>query len=211
MGLGIVTNVAQGVRAASTPQNGDRGPTEAGSLPKLLDDDAAAAAIHSDRGDEESDVRQNAVDTRAAAPGQSLREFTASFTKGLTEYKDLSERVADGRFSPKALRDQMEAIASGAGVPGEDTRSAAPGRDSASAFSSSEDSDSLKMSKRDLRALAWLRDKAQQALSSQKNVEPGRVLLLLRGMVHANASKPERQETVGPAEEAVLSQKPGNE
>jgi hypothetical protein len=210
MGLGIVTNVAQGVRAASTPQNGDRGPTEAGSLPKLLDDDAAAA-IHSDRGDEESDVRQNAVDTRAAALGQSLREFTASFTKGLAEYEELSQEVADGRFSPKALREQIEASANAAGKPGEDARSAAPWRDSASAFSSLEDSDSLEMSKRDLRALAWLRDKAQQALSSQKNVEPGRVLLLLRGMIHANASKPDRQETVAPAEEAVLAQKPENE
>ncbi len=204
MGLGIVTNVAQGVRAASAPQNGARGPTEAGSLPKLLDDDAAAAVIHSDRGDEESGVRQNAVDTSAATPGQILREFTTSFTEGLAKYLRLSQEVADGRFSPKTLRDQIEASAKSVDEPG-----TVAGQNRALAFLNSDEPESASRGATGTRALAWLSGKSEQALSSQQNVEPGRVLILLRDMIRG--AKPDRQETVTLAEDADLAQEPENE
>lgn len=109
MGLGTITNVAQGARAANALQNGAWGPTASRGSNRIPDDDAGAAVIQHPHRGEESGIRQNVIGSNAAvAPGRSLQEFIASFTKSFAEYKDLSEEIAGGRFSPKTLRDRIE-------------------------------------------------------------------------------------------------------
>ncbi len=182
MGLGTVTNVAQGARATNAPQSTDRGPTAARRSNRIPDDDdAAVAVIQNLHRAENSGVGKGAVSGRPAATlRQRIQQYTESLRENLAEQSELSGEIADGRFSSEALR---EVIESGDGTPGRDFWAGLPQRDSALALSSSERSDSPNTGARDARALAWLRDSAQSALLSQQNIEPGRVLLLLREMI----------------------------
>ena len=207
MGLGTITNAAQGARAVIAPQNGARGSTGAETSHKALLDDAAAAVIQIGRRAEEFDVRQNVIDsTPATAPGKMLREFTASFSESLAKYKEISQKVAGGRFSPKTLRDQIEV-----GAMCMDDPDIATEQDAALAFLNWDESKSASRGATETRALAWLKDKAQRAQLSQRNIEPERVLLLLRGMIRSSAAKPDRQETVASAEEDVSAREADNE
>jgi hypothetical protein len=136
-----------------------------------------------------SRIGQGAIDgSPAETLLQRLQQFGASSSESLIRYKELSGKVAGGRWSPKALRDQIEASKKIGG--NSDT---ATGHTPPPAFLASDDSKSASKGSTDTRPLSWLKDQARQALSSQENIEPGRALTLLRDMIKPSAAKPDEK------------------
>ena len=196
MGLGITSNVTDGVRAAGAPQNGARGPTQARAPATIPDNDAAVAVIQNSHRAETPDIRQNTIDSSTVSTlAKSIKEFNTSFTENLSRYKDLCEKIAAGRFSPKNLREQAKPTENTTGMPGSGFGADLQGRDSALGLSRSELSTPFGMSIRDMRGLAWLRDKARRALLSHEAIEPGKVLLLLRDMIRTSAAARDKDQT----------------
>ena len=155
-------------------------------------------------GVQNSGVGQRAIDgSPAATVLQRLQQFGASSSESVTRYKELSEEVAGGRWSPEALRNQNEWVKEATGVPRADHRDTVTERNSALAFLGSDDSNSAGKASTDTSTLTWLEDQAQQALSSQKDIEPGKVLTLLRDMVRPSTTKPDENEAVAPAEKRL--------
>jgi hypothetical protein len=83
---------------------------------------------------------------------QNSKDFDKDVMKGLAKYKKLADDVAGGRFSLKNLRDQTGKIAA--------QQSATMETDKGS--------------------LVWLRDEAAQAMPWQEDLEPQKVLFLLK-------------------------------
>ena len=114
-------------------------------------------------------------------------EFIYS-TPGFDLLGYLVEQVSDGRFSPKALREAIEAAD---GTPGmyfwagileeRDTAAVLSGTERQGAFESDEADGP--------RALAWLRDNIRSVLLSKRNIEAERVLFLLRAMINPESVK----------------------
>ena len=178
MGLGNTTTMAQGARAENAPQSTAWGPSAAQRWNGIPDDDRAVAVIQNPHRAENFGSGQGAIyGSPAATFRERMEQFTASFHASFAMYKGLSDKVAGGRFSPKSLRDQIEASAKA-----EDDLDTATWHTSSLAFLGSE-SNSASKGHTDTRAMSWLKGQAQQALSSQKNIDPGRALALLRDMI----------------------------
>jgi len=176
MGLGKITNVAQIVRAANAPQS------KAWDSPPLRrrhtigDDDSLLAEIRGLYRVKKSGVFQNPGDSIAATLDQKLKRFAAHFSETLAKYKELSEEVATGIFSPTTLRSQIERLKEAVSLSVEQNHD----RNSTSYSWTQEEFKSASKGAVDTRVLAWLKDEAQRAMLSQNCIEPGRVLALLR-------------------------------
>ena len=176
MGLGKMTNVAQIVRAANEPQS------EAWDSPSLRrrdtipDDDSLLAEIRGLCRAEEPGIFQNPADSIAATLDQKLKRFAAHFSETLAKYKELSEEVATGTFSPTTLRNRIERLKEAVSFSVEQNQD----RNSTSYSWTQEEFKSASKGAVDTRVLAWLKDEAQRAMLSQNCIEPGRVLALLR-------------------------------
>lgn len=184
MGLGTITDTTQGVRAIYAPASTAWNPSAAKRSDRIPDDDSAVARIRNLNRAEDSGIIQTAADSIAATLSQQLQQFAAHFSESLGRYKEMSEKIASGRFSPTTLREQAERLKEAAGMPGADH----PDENSISAFSGSGEFKSASRGATDTRALVWLKDQAQGAMCSQSNVEPGRVLALLREMISPNTA-----------------------
>ena len=185
MGLGNTTNMVQGVRASNALQSTARGSFATSLSNRIPDDDRAVAVIQNPPRAKNSGAGQGAVGRSPAATfRERMEQFTASSSESLARYRDLSEKVAGGRSSPKALRDQIQAA-----LKVQDYPDLATGRKSFLAFLGSDESNSASKGSTDTRAMSWLKDQPRNALSSQMDIAPGRVLVLLRDMIKPSAAK----------------------
>lgn len=205
MGLGTITNIEQSVRAMEVPQSTARGTHAAKQSGKIPDDDSAVAVIRNLHRAENSDVGPDAVDGGASTLSEELRQFTASFSESLSRFKELSEKIANGRFSPTTLRDQIERLKESAGMPGSDHPDTVKGQNSALAFLNSDEFKSASRGSTDTRSLAWLKTDARIAFLSQDSVEPDRVLALLREMVNPGTATSRKGQAMYRQEAAHLS------
>lgn len=190
--IGNMPNVAYGAEVTNPTHNGISDSIKTTTATKIPDDDAAVAIIRNAHRAEILNIQQDADN------GSD------------TTYKQLADEVASGRFSPKNLREQIEKIANGRFSQKnlreqiEATQSLEDfGKDVLECLAKykklAEDVAGGHFSLKNLRdqtgkiaarrsatmetdngLLAWLRDEAVQALPWQEDLEPERVLLLLK-------------------------------
>lgn len=181
MEIGITSQVGQAARAPYLPARTAFSPPAEKGPGTIPDNDSALAVIRNLNQSANFWTLDGPADGRLTLTlRQRIQQFVTSFHESLSQYKRLSEKVAGGRFSPECLRRQIEQIKqslarSSANSP---TANGANG-----AFSASSESDRATKGLMDARALAWLRDEAQRASLSQRNIEPARALHLLKGNV----------------------------
>lgn len=181
MGLGTITNAGQSMRAANTPQSAAWGPDAARGADTIPDNDSALAVIQNlycAKNPASEQGLNNAV--YGATFRERIRQFTASLNETITRYREMSEKIANGRFSPKILRERVEELRESINAPGLHLSDESPGRNAAPPFPGSEEFISASRGITDTRALAWLKNGDRRALLSQGNIEPERVLPLLR-------------------------------
>ncbi len=178
MGLGTVTNVAHGMRAVNAALNAAGNSNVAKRSYRRPENDSSVAAIRKLQRAENPAIVRNTNGGITSTSDKSQR-FAADFSKSLDMYREwyakLSEKIAVGRFSPLRLRDQIEQLEEATdwcAVHHPDKNDYAP-------FWAQEEFKSASRGATDTRALAWLKDHAQEAMLSQKGVEPNRVLSLL--------------------------------
>ena len=170
-----VSNMGYGVRFFSTPY-------EDISKIKIADDDAGAAVIsHAGRAKLPSPLQHIKGSTGAISSVEMLRRFGSAPIQSLATFKELSELVGAGRWSPEALRSQVDGVRSAADTPWRDVWKSffEPSTDAVvkgSLYSICPDTSV----ERGMYALSWLRDNSAQALQTQGNLAPQRVLSLLR-------------------------------
>ena len=149
----------------------------------IADDDAGAAIIsHSGRAELPSPLQHiKSSGGRGLSSVEMLRNFGSSGIQSLASFEELSEQVGAGRWSPEALRNQAEEVRTAADTPWRDIWKSffEPSAESVSKgyqYSISADTSV----ERGMYALAWLRENSAQAMQSQSNLDPQRVLNLLR-------------------------------
>jgi len=170
-----VSNMGYGPRFFSTPY-------EDIAKIKIADDDAGAAVIsHAGRAELPSPLQHIKGSSGPMSSVEMLRSFGSSAIQSLATFKELSEQVGAGRWSPEALRSQTKEVRSAADTPWRDIWKSFFEPSSESVTKGSQYSVSADTSvERGMYALAWLRDNSAQALQSQGNLDPQRVLNLLR-------------------------------
>ena len=186
MGPGIVANTTQNAPPAIAARKSAWPSADARWSGKILDDDSATAAIHNAQRDKDSRVRWGINEGASATTfRRSLQRFTGAFSDSLARFREMSGEVAAGRFSPTTLRDQVRRLKEATKKMGANSEDNLTGLSSFLAFLESGDFKSASKGAVETRALAWLRDDARSAALSQQNIEPGRALHLLKGMVTA--------------------------
>lgn len=175
MRLGRITNQVQDVRPTNASQNTTRDSFSFRQSDKIPDNDSTVAAIRLHRA-EDSGIVQSAAESIAATFEQQLNQFAKHFSETLARYKELSEKVATGTFSPTTLRNQIDRLKEAVSSSAEKYHD----KNSDSFFWAQEEIKSASRGTKDTRALAWLKDQAKGAMFSQHKIEPARVLALLR-------------------------------
>ena len=188
MGLGAVANSEGGARAMYAPRITAWGAPVRGQPSGIPDNDSALAVIRNLYRSEIYGIGQGGIDSSNPTLREKLKSFAEIFSKSLKAYKELASQVSEGRFSPKALRDAIEAAD---GTPGlYFWAGILEERDAAAVLSGSERNGVLEKDEPDgPRALAWLRDNIRSVLLSKKNIESERVLFLLRAMINPESVK----------------------
>lgn len=182
MRLEITSHVGQAACATDSPVQTGFGPREEKRPSRIPDDDSALAVIRNFYHDVNFRTDRSAAGGRLTTTlRQRIQQFATSFSESLSRYRELSEKVSGGRFSPDGLREQVEQMKESLAESGADSSGAVAKRDSIGAFSASTRSGLAAKGLMDARALAWLRDEAQRASLSQNNIDPARVLHLLKG------------------------------
>jgi len=170
-----VSNMGYGLRFFSTPY-------EDISKIKIADDDAGAAIIsHSGRPKLPSPLQHIKGSTGTISSVEMMRRFGSAPIQSLATFEELSELVGAGRWSPEALRSQVNGVRSAADTPWRDIwklffEPAPESTLKGYQFSTCPDTSV----ERGMYALAWLRDNSAQALQCQGNLDPQRVLRLLK-------------------------------
>ncbi len=170
-----VSNMGYGLRYFSTP-------FEDIAKINIADDDAGAAIIsHSGRAELPSPLQHIKSGGKLVSSAEMMRRFGSSKIQSLASFEELSELVGAGRWSPEALRNQVEGVRTAADTPWRDIWKSFFEPSPESVTNGSQYSISADTSvERGMYALAWLRDNSAQAMQSQGNLDPQRVLNLLR-------------------------------
>ena len=170
-----VSSMGYGLRYFSTP-------FEDISKINIADDDAGAAIIsHSGRAELPSPLEHIKSGGKTLSSVQMMRRFGSAKIQSLASFEELSQLVGAGRWSPEALRSQVEEVRTAADTPWRDIWKSFFEPSSDTVLKGSQYSICADTSvERGVYALAWLRDNSAQALQTQGNLEPQRVLSLLR-------------------------------
>jgi len=188
MGLGAVTNIEGGARAMYAPRITAWGAPVSNQPSGIPQNDSALAVIRNLYRSEIYGIGQDGIDSSNPTLREKLQSFAETFSKSLNAYKELASQVSEGRFSPKALREAIEAAD---GTPGMYFWAGIlEERDAAAVLSGSQRNGALATGEMDgPRALAWLRDNLRSVLLSKRNIDAERVLFLLRAMINPQSVK----------------------
>ncbi|HEC03612.1 MAG TPA: hypothetical protein ENI81_08760 [Phycisphaerales bacterium] len=185
MGLGEVTNITEGARATYAPRTTAWGASSVGQTSGIPDDDSALAVIRNLHRAEIFGVSQGGINSSDPTFRDQLKSFVGTFRESLSAYKELAKEIESGRFSPDALRELVQAVD---GTPGKDFWAGVPGIESTGPLSSPESSGPAEAGSSAPRALSWLKYNFKSVLMSQQDIEPGRVLQLLRNTINPEAA-----------------------
>jgi hypothetical protein len=176
MGLGTSENLGPVVRAVRTTLNSKGGYFSAKQGGRIPDDDSAVAEIRNLNSAKNSEIDQNLSKNITSNFYKWLHEFAAYFSESLSRYKNLSKKVADGRFSPDVLRKEIEKIQKSI----ESFSKNYKGEKTSVAFWTKEENMSSGGAAMATQALAWLKDNEQRASKTHENIEHARVQALLK-------------------------------
>lgn len=187
MGLGPITNIAEGARATYAPRTTAWGAPSTSQANSIPDNDSALAVIRNLHRAEVFGVGQGGIDSSDPTLREKLQSFAETFSKGLSAYKQMASEISSGHFSPDKLR---ELVTSSDGTPGKDFWAGVPGVESTGPLSSpAGQSNPVEGGSAAAPALSWLKHNFKGVLLSQQKIEPERVLNLLREMISPGAAK----------------------
>ena len=187
MGLGPITNIAEGARATYAPQTTAWGAPTTSQANSAPDNDSALAVIRNLHRAEIYGVGQGGINGSDPTLREKLKSFAETFSRSLSAYKEMSSQISSGHFSPDKLR---ELVQSSDGTPGKDFWAGVPGVESTGPLSSPEgQSNPVEGSTAAAPALSWLKDNFKGVLLSHQKIEPERVLNLLREMINPGTGK----------------------
>ncbi len=186
MGLGAITNSTESARATYAPRTTAWGAPSTSQANSIPDNDSALAVIRNLHRAEIFGVGQGGIDSSDPTLREKLQSFAETFGKSLSAYKEMASQISSGRFSPDTLREMVQ---SSDGTPGKDFWAGVPGVESTGPLSSPEHSGSIEGGSTAAPAMSWLKHNFGGVLLSQQNIEPERVLNLLREMINPGAAK----------------------